>query len=277
MRAMTAAPAHRCRVLLSPWPGLYAVETWSARHYGRHSHGTYGFGVLDAGGHRSSSDRRTFDAFPGDILATNPGEMHDGRPLGEPTRRWHTVYLEPHMLSSLGGPPGVGDLRITHAAFADADLQRAIRRLLATLEDWQHGGRDDFACEEALVAACGLLLGRHTTSPVSGEADPCVARARQRLADELAQPPSLAELAAQAGVSPFQLLRRFARVHGCTPHAWLIQQRSERARALIAAGSPLSDTAAACGFADQAHMTRLFTRQFGFTPGSWQRAQRRLQ
>jgi AraC-like DNA-binding protein len=274
---MAPAPAHRCRVLLSPWPGLYAVETWSARHYGRHSHGTYGFGVLDAGGHRSSSDRRTFDAFAGDILATNPGEMHDGRPLGGPTRRWHTVYLEPDMLSSVGGLQSVGDVRITRAAFADADLQRAVRHLLATLEDGQQGSRDAFACEEALVHACGLLLGRHTTAPVLRDADVCIANARQRLSDELAEPPSLAELAAQAGVSRFQLLRRFARVHGCTPHAWLTQQRSERARSLITGGASLSEAAAACGFADQAHMTRLFTRQFGFTPGAWRRAHGGLQ
>ena len=30
--------------------------------------------------------------------------------------------------------------------------------------------------------------------------------------------------------------------------------------------------AAACGFSDQSHMTRTFARQFGFTPGAWQRA-----
>lgn len=88
------------------------------------------------------------------------------------------------------------------------------------------------------------------------------------------RPPSLAELAALAGASRFQLLRRFAAVHGCTPHAWLVQQRAERARALIAQGQPLADTAASCGFADQSHMSRQFTRQFGFTPGAWQRAAR---
>jgi AraC-like DNA-binding protein len=48
-------------------------------------------------------------------------------------------------------------------------------------------------------------------------------------------------------------------------------------RGLIRAGTGLADAAAACGFADQPHMTRLFTRQFGFTPGAWQRARQGLQ
>jgi AraC-like DNA-binding protein len=26
------------------------------------------------------------------------------------------------------------------------------------------------------------------------------------------------------------------------------------------------------GFADQSHLTRVFARQFGFTPGAWRRA-----
>ena len=274
---MAAAPTHHCRVLLSPWPGVYATETWSGRHYGRHSHGTYGFGVLDDGAHRSSSDRRSFDAYPGDILATNPGEMHDGRPLGGPTRRWHTVYLEPEVLSAFAGLDTVGEVRITQAAFADGALRRAVRRVVARLEEWQQRPRDALACEEALVEACGLLVAHHTTQPPAPDAAVAVLQARHRLAEELVAPPSLAELAAEACTSRFQFLRRFAQVHGCTPHAWLTQQRAERARGLIRAGVALADAAAACGFADQAHMTRLFTRQFGFTPGAWQRAHRGLQ
>jgi AraC-like DNA-binding protein len=273
----TAAPAHRCRVLLSPWPGAYAVETLSGRHYGRHSHGTYGFGVLDDGAHRSSSDRKTYDAYAGDILATNPGEMHDGRPLGGPLRRWHTVYLEPALLSEVAGLQTIGEVRITQAAFRDGALRRAVLRLVATLEAWQHGPHDALACEEALVQACGLLVAHHTTGTPEHPAHIKISQAAYRLEASLAAPPSLAELAAGEGVSRFQLLRRFAQVHGCTPHAWLMQQRAERARALIRAGIPLADAAAACGFADQPHMTRLFTRQFGFTPGAWQRAQHGLQ
>ena len=33
-----------------------------------------------------------------------------------------------------------------------------------------------------------------------------------------------------------------------------------------------SQAALAAGFADQSHMNRIFMRQFGFTPGAWQRA-----
>jgi AraC-like DNA-binding protein len=67
-------------------------------------------------------------------------------------------------------------------------------------------------------------------------------------------------------------LRRFEKAYGVPPHAWLLLQRGERARSLIREGSTLAQAATSCGFADQSHMTRLFVRQFGFTPGAWQRA-----
>ena len=274
---MADAPDHRCRVLLSPWPGLFATDTVSGRHYGRHSHGTYGFGVVAHGAHRSSSDRLSFDAYPGDIVATNPGEMHDGRPLGAATRHWSTIYVEPGLLSSMADLPDCGEVRITQAAFRDTELRSSVLALLQALEYWRQGSRDALACEQALVQSCGLLVARHTTHRPRTTSDFSVDAARRRLSEEWMAPPSLAQLAADAGVSRFQLLRRFTQGVGCTPHAWLTQQRVERARALIAAGSPLAEAASACGFADQAHMTRLFTRQFGFTPGAWRRAQAGLQ
>jgi AraC-like DNA-binding protein len=274
---MAAAPAHHCEVLASPWPGVFAALVHSERHYGRHSHGTFGFGLVETGAHRSSSGRGTVDAYAGQIVTTNPGEVHDGRPLGGPSRSWCTVYVEPATLAAMD-PARQGDIAITRPVLADAELAKATRGLLHALRAWQRGEAEALACEEGLVQACGLLLQRHTTW--RGDEDAAavpLAAVRERLAADLLAPPSLADLAAQAGLSRFQLLRRFAALHGCTPHAFVMQQRAERARALIRQGSTLAEAAAAGGFADQSHMTRIFTRQFGFTPGAWQRAAGRLQ
>jgi AraC family transcriptional regulator len=53
--------------------------------------------------------------------------------------------------------------------------------------------------------------------------------------------------------------------------------RLERARRLLdATDVALSDVALRAGFADQAHFTRLFKRQFGVTPGAFTRARRAM-
>jgi AraC-like DNA-binding protein len=48
----------------------------------------------------------------------------------------------------------------------------------------------------------------------------------------------------------------------------LKQVRVHRARDLILRGVALAETAAAVGFADQAHMSRAFRRTLGYTPGA---------
>jgi AraC-like DNA-binding protein len=74
-------------------------------------------------------------------------------------------------------------------------------------------------------------------------------------------------LSAVAGLSSFELVRRFREQLGLTPHAFQTNLRIARARALLRAGEPIARVAAACGFADQPHLTRTFKRAVGVTPG----------
>jgi AraC-like DNA-binding protein len=52
--------------------------------------------------------------------------------------------------------------------------------------------------------------------------------------------------------------------------------RLRQARTLLGEGVALSDAAAACGFADQSHLNRVFKRWMGVPPGRY-RAQLRTQ
>ena len=94
-------------------------------------------------------------------------------------------------------------------------------------------------------------------------------RAREQLADGAQPPPSLAELAREAGLSRYQFLRAFSARFGLPPAAWAGQQRLARAERQLACGMALADAAAASGFADQSHMTRAFSRFRGYTPGQF--------
>ncbi|WP_437695203.1 AraC family transcriptional regulator, partial [Achromobacter xylosoxidans] len=80
---------------------------------------------------------------------------------------------------------------------------------------------------------------------------------------------SLADLARACGLSRFQVLRAFHRATGMTPHAYQVQRRLLLARHLLRQGMALADTAAAAGFSDQSHMTRLFSRAYGLSPGRY--------
>jgi AraC-like DNA-binding protein len=128
------------------------------------------------------------------------------------------------------------------------------------------------ACEESLVSVCGGLQTQYAAAVPEPGNNTDLRQVHARLADAPLQPPTLTELAVMVGISKFQLLRRFEKAYGLTPYAWLQQQRTELARRQIRNGASLADAAAASGFADQSHMTRIFTRQFGFTPGALRQA-----
>ncbi len=46
---MPASPPHQCRVLATPWDGVYGTHIESARHYRRHSHTVFGIGLMEHG------------------------------------------------------------------------------------------------------------------------------------------------------------------------------------------------------------------------------------
>jgi AraC-like DNA-binding protein len=79
-------------------------------------------------------------------------------------------------------------------------------------------------------------------------------------------------LAEQCGLSVNYFSRAFKECTGLPPHQWLIRRRIEVARALLSNPDiSLAEVALICGFADQSHFTRVFSRVMGISPGAWRR------
>jgi AraC-like DNA-binding protein len=88
----------------------------------------------------------------------------------------------------------------------------------------------------------------------------------------LADQPSIRELARECGLSGSHFARAFRQATGMPPHRWLTKQRIERAkRLLLETHLGLSEIALVCGYVDQSHMSRNFMRAEGYGPGKWRR------
>ena len=84
---------------------------------------------------------------------------------------------------------------------------------------------------------------------------------------------SLKTLARECGLSCSYFARAFARSTGLPPHRWLQQRRIEAAKEMMRDPRlSLAEIALACGFADQSHFTRIFSKACAVTPGSWRRS-----
>jgi len=83
----------------------------------------------------------------------------------------------------------------------------------------------------------------------------------------------IGDLARAHGVTPTHAARAFARRFGVTPGVFRAEQRLRAGlQALAEAAASLADIAAACGFADQAHLTRSVVSATGQTPSRLRQA-----
>jgi AraC-like DNA-binding protein len=100
-------------------------------------------------------------------------------------------------------------------------------------------------------------------------------RARDFINANLAGDPSISEVANVCGLSTNYFVRAFKQATGVPPYRWLTKQRVERAKELLRdPGRELADIAQLCGFVDQSHFTRVFSRSEGYSPGRWRRLHR---
>jgi AraC-like DNA-binding protein len=271
---------HRCVIA-----GVQATAADTALSFGRHSHDTYGVGVVGRGGQRSASGRGPVEARAGDVITVNPGEVHDGMPFDERGRAWRMLYFEPSLLQDVAnelGAVGYASVAFEQPVLKDDAFAACFERTYSVATGAiSPSDVDMLACETALFGLLTQCVRTHTTARAPGQGresltgvSASVRRARARIDDDPCNAATLAELAAEAGLSRFQFLREFARDTGLPPHAYLIQRRLALAHRLIARGAVLADAAAGAGFADQSHMTRAFVRAFGVTPAQYAAAVR---
>jgi AraC family transcriptional regulator len=132
-------------------------------------------------------------------------------------------------------------------------------------------GRSDVGVDEAAM----LFAGRAARVSAPGKNSvPLNQKERRRMVEaalwieaNAAGELDLECIARQAGLSPFHFLRTFGRVHGVTPHQYLVRTRLRRAARLLAQGDlPVTEVALEVGFADLSNFVRTFKRAAGVPP-----------
>jgi len=257
-------------------PGAELVTARYRRQvFSPHWHESYVVPIIEAGGQRYRYRHATLLAEPGHIAVINPGEMHTAQRATDDGWAYRAFYPSVDFMERLAGelagaPAGTPWLPLR--TLDDATLARQLLQAHRLLES----GRDALAAETALLQAFALLLTRHAGVRPEAATPPAdrarVAAMQERMAADLCEPVTLRTLAGAVGLSPFHAARLFARHVGMPPHAWRNQLRLNRAAQMLRRQVPVAETAAACGYADQSHLTRHFKRAHGVAPGTWQRA-----
>jgi AraC family transcriptional regulator len=230
----------------------------------RHTHETPYVCVVVEGRYEERSGRGTATCAASTLLLHPAGAVHSDR-FGAGATRLLMLEMDGSWLEALDAPP----LR-EPGIFASGPVAAFGTRLRR-----EAAWRDDVSplALEGLVLE--LLASVHRERTPAGTRVPAwLRRTRERLESSFRRPPSIAQLAAEAGVHPAHLTRSFRRHFLRSIGAFTREARVNRAKELLPK-LPLADVALACGFADQSHFTRTFRRLQGVTPAEFRKAAKR--
>ncbi|MGJ4889336.1 helix-turn-helix domain-containing protein [Bradyrhizobium sp. HKCCYLS3077] len=183
-------------------------------------------------------------------------------------------------LAAAGGMSAADELRVESGhGFFDPVLMHLGLAMLPALD--RPAEVNQLFLDHTMIALCSHIAGTYGVAiepraVAKGLAGWRLRRAKDLIASRLNGDISIAEIAAECGLTPSYFARQFAEATGTTPHRWLLKMRVEQAKQLMAEGRlSLADVAMACGFADQSHFTRVFSRETGATPRAWRDQLRR--
>jgi AraC-like DNA-binding protein len=121
-----------------------------------------------------------------------------------------------------------------------------------------------------LTHLCGRYGGTSADAPYrkGGMTQLQLRRAKEFLVKHV----QLFDVARACGLSRGHFTKSFRVATGLTPYQWLQRYRVDTAKhILLNSTTSIADIAAECGFADQSHLTRVFSRLTGDSPAAWRR------
>jgi len=193
--------------------------------------------------------------------------------------RYVRMSIDPIYFSRLTGhADGAPIMLHRNYSITKSQIGHILDALVAEADAGNPGG---LAFVEALATGLSRQIALHAgesqrVERVRGGLSGAARRRTLEIMDEhLGASLSVDLLAHEVGLSPAHFSRAFKETTGRAPHRYLLTLRLEKARRLLEApDAVLSEVAQRTGFADQAHLTRLFKREFGITPGAVIKARR---
>ena len=249
---------------------LFENVSFSSEDFTKHYHDTYTIGLTYKGVLKSYNAYQSFDSYEYSIRINNPGEVHAGK-----SEKWSHVNFYPttQMMSNLYEQIFYEN-KIPY--FKRHIVENKILFLkLHNFFDSYFKNEDEILIESNLIDALSNLI---LTSVIYTknhknifEDKKIVKNTYEYINDSIDTNFTLDSLASNVNLSKYHFLRLFKKEFGLTPHAFIINERLNRANKLIQDGFTISNASVQVGFNDQSHFSRNFKKYFGYTPSSLQK------
>ncbi len=238
---------------------------------------------LISGDVRYFVENQIYEVEPGDLIITNPNEIH------KPTFKSNTIYeritlcFDPTFFSQFSTESfdllscfydrknGVGN-KITLTAEEDVYIRELFSRIERARES-DEASRD--IQQSALVIELLILINKAVASSADeerrGSMSGLVTEVINYIGENLKDDLSLEALEKRFFVSGAHLCRSFKAETGITLHKFIVKKRISYAKILLSEGASVTHTMSASGFSDLSNFIRSFKRIVGITPSEYRR------
>jgi AraC-like DNA-binding protein len=253
-------------------PGVEVLVAERSPRLWRVYHDTYSICTVFDRGQRIASNwryrARDHVATERSLMMMEPGELHVTKRLNH-AGSFRVLMMDPSVVRAIARDCGHNqDVRLRSPQENAPPLYRAF----AALHDGIDSDAEPLETQALFHEALCLWLEHCTEARalrVPAGSMQRLSAAVEYLHAHLAQPVTLTELSAIAGVTPWHLIRMFSRYVGCTPHRYQLRLRLTRARRMLSDRLRVVDVANAVGFCDAAALGRRFKEVWGVTPGRY--------
>jgi AraC-like DNA-binding protein len=256
----------------NPQLDVELLHAYYVQHaYPRHSHDYYVISLIERGRQSFTHQGTKHRTPPGGLILINPGAVHTGEAADAQGFELRALYPSLSLMETAAfeltghrALPFFKEVQVDHrwATNSISSLHKAILDGAGMLE-----------CESRILWTMAQLIRRYadigSTKGYLGKEKRAIQQVRQYIDEHFAESVTLNNLAQHVALSPYYLLRVFREEVGMPPYAYLESVRIRHTQRLIKAGKSLAEVAAEVGFSSQSHMTRLFKKIIGVTPGQY--------
>lgn len=244
---------------------LFENVSFSSEDFTKHYHDTYTVGLTYKGVLKSYNANQSFESYEYSVRINNPGEVHAGK-----SQEWSHANFYPsvEMMSNLYEEI-FGEKRIPCFERHIVENKPLFLKLHAFFDAY-FKNEDEILIETLLIEALSSLILEATIYTKRYkeifEDKRIIKDTYEFIKDSIDTNFTLDTLAQNVNLSKYHFLRMFKKDFGLTPHAFIINERLNRANRLIQSGIPIGEASVQVGFSDQSHYSRNFKKYFGYTP-----------
>ncbi|PIW63096.1 AraC family transcriptional regulator [Shewanella sp. CG12_big_fil_rev_8_21_14_0_65_47_15] len=232
-----------------------------------HFHLDYDFTLVTSGILELKVGNKTLFYSPNQISIINPGYVHYGKGVGKESLSTRNVRISQrfiHQIARANHPNFEFPLLFSESPI----FSTAMVTLFETYFDLSRS--DDSHPQE--VSEMGWKLF-NSLIDLSSEGKPNHSDDRRRLSksieimdSDIGTKLTVADIAKAVNLSEYHFIKKFKQIFGLTPYSYFMQMKLEKAFNELIKGEKVSDVAVKYNYSDQAHLSRLIKKHYGYTP-----------